>query len=81
MNLENRVRSLEAKQKSLDTAFREMMKVIAGTHEVVGLILKEQLEMRIEMKEFRSDMESFKQETRENFRQVELLIRQTHSNH
>ena len=74
MSLEAEVQELRSKHKTLDAAFTDMMKIIGGTHEVVTLILKEQLEMRKEMIEFRKD-------TRENLKQIELLVRQTHSNH
>ncbi len=74
MSLETEVQELKLNHKTLDAAFHDMMKIIGGTHEVVTLILKEQLEIRKEMIEFRK-------ESRDNFQQLGLLIRQTHSNH
>ena len=88
MSLENRVQILESKHQSLDAAFRDLMKVVAGTHEVVTLILKEQLEVRRELREFKEEtrnnfqrIDSNFQRIDNNFEQIELLIRQTHSNH
>ncbi|MGI9283606.1 MAG: hypothetical protein ACR2PX_28860 [Endozoicomonas sp.] len=88
MSLEADVQELRSKQNTLDAAFTNMMKVIGGTHEVVTLILKEQLEMRKEQLEMRKEqigmrkeMIEFRKETKENLKQIELLVRQTHSNH
>ena len=81
MSLEAEVQELRLKHKTLNAAFSDMMRVIGGTHEVVTLILKDQLEMRKEGIEFRKEMEAFRKETRENFKQIELLVRQTHSSH
>ena len=76
MSLETRVESLESKHENLDAAVREMMKVIGGTHEVVTLILKEQLEMRKEQFEFKREVKAGFKELNSRFDQLELLIRQ-----
>ena len=44
------MQELRWKQQTLDHALQELMKVVGGTHEVVTLILKDQLEMRKEMR-------------------------------
>ncbi len=88
MGLESGVQPFENKHESLDYAVREMMKVVAGTHEVVTLILREQLEVRKdlielrgELNEFHSEFIQFQKETRDNFSQMEQLIRQVYRKH
>ena len=80
MSLEARVEHLESKFDTLDSSMRELMRVVSGTHEVVGLILKDQMEMRKELFEFkgevRTEFKAVRSEFNERFDQLELLIRQ-----
>ena len=46
MSLEFRVEKLESSHQNLDHAVRGLIKIVGGTHEVVILILKEQMEFR-----------------------------------
>ena len=51
MSLETEMQELRSKQETLDHALQELMKVVGGTHEVVTLVLKDQLEMHKEIRE------------------------------
>lgn len=74
MTIEARVLTLESKCETLDFSLRELMKMLGATHEVVTMLLKEQLDMKKEMIESR-------RENKEQLNRIELLIRQSHSNH
>ncbi|WP_062270397.1 hypothetical protein [Endozoicomonas arenosclerae] len=85
MGLESQVLQLQAKHKALDEAFLEYHQIVTGTQDVVALMLKEQREYHGKT-DYRLDciersLEAFKDETRENFKQLQLLITQLHSNH
>lgn len=81
MSLEARVTKLEQRQAAMEVAIKDLVKVVAGTHEIVVLILKEQMELRKELVDFKQETRENFKEVRENFKQLEMLIRQTHSNH
>lgn len=65
------MQELRSKQKALDHALQELMKVVGGTHEVVTLILKDQLEAHKEMREMRQEI---KQQSTRCEKMEELLI-------
>ncbi|MGI9273955.1 MAG: hypothetical protein ACR2PT_03730 [Endozoicomonas sp.] len=69
MPLEQRVTRVESKFDTLDHSFRELLKVVRGTQDVVALILKKQEELE-------KNAARNQQENRERFDQLELLIRQ-----
>ncbi len=77
MSLESRVDMLESKHHSLDYTLRDLIRVVGATHEVVALILKEQLAMRKEQIEMRAELCEIKAEVSGRFDQLELLIRQS----
>ena len=58
MNLESRVQKLEMGQEALDHAFRDLVKMVSATHEVVALILKEQQDTRKELSEFKGEVKA-----------------------
>ena len=69
------MQELRSKQQTLDHALQELMKVIAGTHEVVTLILKDQLEMRQEMRAELAEIKNFmRQQNKRSDTTEELLI-------
>ena len=82
VSLESRVLQLQAKHKALDEAFLEYHKIVAGTQDVVSLILKEQREYHgktdYRLDSIKRSLEAFKDETCENFKQLQLLITQLH---
>ena len=75
MSVEAEMQELRSKQQTLDHALQELMKVVAGTHEVVTLILKDQLEMRQEMRTELVEIKAFmKQKNKRSDTTEELLI-------
>ncbi|WP_422447381.1 hypothetical protein [Endozoicomonas sp. ALB091] len=64
MNLESRVEKLEMGQEALDHAFRDLVKVVSATQEVVALVLKEQQDTRRELNEFKGEVNA-------QFRQID----------
>ena len=76
MSLETEMQELRSEQQTLDHALRELMKVVGGTHEVVTLILKDQLEMRQELREIRGNQ----LENNKRFDKIEELLIQIVNN-
>ncbi|WP_263080769.1 hypothetical protein [Endozoicomonas sp. Mp262] len=81
MSLEARVTTLEYKVDQLEQAFQKNNSILEATHGVVALILKEQRERFDKQEVFNQRQEAFNQTVNENFKQIELLIRQLHPNH
>ena len=71
MPLESRLSKVESKQRIQDDCFERMVSVIDGTHEVVSLVLKEQVETR---KDIASLTTRFDQQDRRIEKIEELLI-------
>ena len=74
------MQELRSKQQTLDHALQELMKVVAGTHEVVTLILKDQLEMRQEMRTELVDIKKFMQQQNKRSDTTEELLIQIVNN-
>ena len=64
---------------------QELVKIVGATHEVVALILKEQLEMRKEIiklrRETKEQFDCSRRETKEQLDRIEMLVRQSYSSH
>ncbi|WP_062270735.1 hypothetical protein [Endozoicomonas arenosclerae] len=84
MSLEARVQQLEIKQRLQDDCLGRVIQVIDGTHEVVSLILKEQIETRKDIAAINTRLDKIESHFSQfgtRFDQLELLIRQSHADH